>query len=487
MSSADKILKNCQIIGNGSYGVVYKGIDDDGKEWSFKRRYALYTEELKGISFLGEMFLSTVFTHKNLLHAESVQWINPDVNSNIKSSSIMNEDPAAKKTSSSYRSDPGYIITEVAKHDLRHALESDTKLSDDMIVSYICDILSGVAYIHAYGFIHRDIKPDNILVFDDGLKVCDFDMVIPAINAKGTLLMTPGYVPPEIISQTSSSVIAYSQANDMWCVGLVLLCMIIGRVFVTSIPDLADVESKYLSRFYELLLKRDLVFGLPRDRDEELGSLVSEIETDLVGRPKLRELLFKLLDPNPSTRITASDALKFLDVTPDKELIIPDKIRGLQFYQNYEMDRLELMSDDVKMFITEYFDTMMKSNPSQLWINGFFLGLDLLCRVEGGERPINDDYPRITRSVANVIINMGIKFFTKDTFTSHNYESMTHNEVITVEYKVLHSVKFEVYRPLLIEYFPSDPRKIFNLIINREYNQYITFVDLVLELKQAQV
>lgn len=59
------------------------------------------------------------------------------------------------------------------------------KFKDNNIFHFLTDILSGLAYLHAKGIMHRDLKESNILVDKSGYKICDFSiskLVIPGVT-----------------------------------------------------------------------------------------------------------------------------------------------------------------------------------------------------------------------------------------------------------------------------------------------------------------
>ena len=56
-------------------------------------------------------------------------------------------------------------------------LQNDEKFSEDLARFYIAELICAVECVHKMGFIHRDIKPDNILIDKDGhLKLTDFGL-----------------------------------------------------------------------------------------------------------------------------------------------------------------------------------------------------------------------------------------------------------------------------------------------------------------------
>jgi serine/threonine protein kinase len=65
------------------------------------------------------------------------------------------------------------------------------------------ECLEGLAYAHAMGVIHNDIKPSNLLMSRAGaIKICDFGLariMRPSSAARGIIAGTPGYMPPEIL------------------------------------------------------------------------------------------------------------------------------------------------------------------------------------------------------------------------------------------------------------------------------------------------
>jgi mitogen-activated protein kinase 1/3 len=101
-----------------------------------------------------------------------------------------------------------YIVSDHMESDLKF-LMNHTKLSENEIKSYLYQILCGLKYLHSAGILHRDLKPQNLLVNNDGiLKICDFGLSRPVTDCLMTssvhltdYVVTRWYRAPEISMQ----------------------------------------------------------------------------------------------------------------------------------------------------------------------------------------------------------------------------------------------------------------------------------------------
>ena len=85
-------------------------------------------------------------------------------------------------------------------------------------IAYILEILPALGYLHSIGLCYNDLKPENIMVTEEQLKLIDLGAVSP-VNSFGFLYGTPGYQAPEIV-RTGPTI-----ATDIYTVGRTLAAL----------------------------------------------------------------------------------------------------------------------------------------------------------------------------------------------------------------------------------------------------------------------
>ena len=116
-------------------------------------------------------------------------------------------------------------------HTLRDLIRKEAPLTPARALGLIDPILSALAAAHQAGLIHRDVKPENVLLADDGrVKVADFGLA-RAVSAEtqhtatgGVLIGTVSYLSPELVVDGRADV-----RSDVYAAGVVLYEMLTGR------------------------------------------------------------------------------------------------------------------------------------------------------------------------------------------------------------------------------------------------------------------
>ena len=128
------------------------------------------------------------------------------------------------------------VVTEFAQGELFQILEDDQSLSEDVVRSIAIQLVDALQYLHSNRIIHRDMKPQNILIAANGtVKLCDFGFARAMSTA--TLVLTsikgtPLYMAPELVQEQP-----YTHSVDLWSLGVILYELFVGQppFYTTSI------------------------------------------------------------------------------------------------------------------------------------------------------------------------------------------------------------------------------------------------------------
>ena len=121
-------------------------------------------------------------------------------------------------------------------------------------------------YLHTHGIVYRDIKPDNILIDEDGyLKLADFGMakMLKDQEKAFSLCGTPEYFSPEIITREG-----HNKAADWWSYGILLYEMLFG---------MPPFYSKNTEKMFDLITKAELKFPKKIEVSEDAKDLIKKL------------------------------------------------------------------------------------------------------------------------------------------------------------------------------------------------------------------
>lgn len=271
-------------LGEGTYGVVYKALDKRTGDVVALKKIRLEQEE-EGIpaTSIREISILKELHHPNVVDLREV------INSQGKLT----------------------LVFEYLDKDLKKYLDSQkSAIPPNLIQSYAYQILCGLCYCHCHRIIHRDMKPQNLLLNRQGLiKICDFGLAraftIPLRNYTHEVV-TLWYRAPEILLGSQ----LYSLPIDIWSTGCIIAEMITKKPLFPG-----DSEIDELFSIFKIL-------GTPTEADfpgvTQLPAYSStfpkwqakKLEDILPNADPLAiDLIKKMLVYDPAKRISAKAAL----------------------------------------------------------------------------------------------------------------------------------------------------------------------------------
>lgn len=131
------------------------------------------------------------------------------------------------------------VLQYVPGHNLKELLAESGPLPASEVIRLSRQVLAGLGAIHAAGIVHRDVKPQNVIVGNDGVaRVTDFGIALAPTDTRltthGTIWGTPAYMAPE---QAGGE--AVSAQTDLYAVGVMIFEMLTGRLPFTADSPLA--------------------------------------------------------------------------------------------------------------------------------------------------------------------------------------------------------------------------------------------------------
>jgi serine/threonine-protein kinase len=194
-----------RVLGRGGMAVVHLA-----EERKHKRKVAIKVlREDVGVSVGAERFLREIGIAARLSHPHIVPLIDSGQSNGLLY----------------------YVSPFVAGGSLRDKLNSEQKLAVDEAIRIAVEVGAGLDYAHRNGFVHRDVKPENILFADGHALLADFGIAHACTDANsepltkgGIALGTPEYMSPEQASGADD----IGTATDIYALGCVVYEMLAG-------------------------------------------------------------------------------------------------------------------------------------------------------------------------------------------------------------------------------------------------------------------
>ena len=170
-----------------------------------------------------------------------------------------------------------YVMPYVAGESLRDRLAREGQLPVGDAVQITCEVADGLAYAHAHGVVHRDVKPENILLSEGHAVIADFGVARALDSAGGPKLTETGFAvgTPQYMSPEQALAEPVDGRSDIYALGCVLYELLAGE------PPFTGANS-------QALLARKLhhpATPLPLIRDTVSSSLAQAIHRALARSP----------------------------------------------------------------------------------------------------------------------------------------------------------------------------------------------------------
>jgi len=222
--------------------------------------------------------------------------------------------------------DLSYLSMEYAPlSDLRRYTESkDNKLPIDQLENFFIQTIRALDYIHSVGIIHRDIKPDNLLVVSDKeLRIGDFGIALlpgdeQSAAAYKNAVGTMDYMAPEILEGKPCD-----KRTDIYALGVTFAELILGRSLFADVPlveQLSSRENKNLPSFEGVPshIKDAILSCLQFDREERPNSGKAVLQILTNKEPKAKQ------EPEASLPIQVAPTPPTVQTTP-----VPNEITSV--------------------------------------------------------------------------------------------------------------------------------------------------------------
>lgn len=259
-------------LGRGGMGVVYKAWEE-----SLQRYVAIKMlgDQLTQDGTVVERFLREARAVADLHHPNIVQVFAVDT----------------------YEGRPYFAMEYVEGESLTDLIHTSNRIEPRRAAQILKEAASGLAASHAKDVVHRDIKPDNIMLTKQGgVKVVDFgiakvDDPDSKLTATGMMVGTPNYISPEVcLGQNVDA------RSDIFSLGIVFFEMLAGEtpfqadspiammtaVVREEIPDITTLNPNVDNRIRQILVQ--MLQKEPKDRYKNCHEIIEDLTSYLAGQ-----------------------------------------------------------------------------------------------------------------------------------------------------------------------------------------------------------
>lgn len=285
-----------KVLGHGSYAVVAGAKDKrTGETVAIKKNKDVFSNLVDAKRILREIKLLMHFDHPDIMP-------------------LLDIIPPSKKEIDTFKD--VYLVMPKMDYTLTKVIRAAKVLGQSHISYLMYQMLRGLKYMHSAGVIHRDLKPDNIMVNLDtcNLKITDFGLARGVNKGADSSLtdyvITRWWRAPEVICNAGN----YDEKIDIWSTGCILAELLLKRPIFTG-QNSADQLRKIfkvlgspgpetLNDWVTQPEAKMYVLGLKKTKGKDLRELFHMANDDVF------DLLVKMLTVNPKKRPTAAELLE---------------------------------------------------------------------------------------------------------------------------------------------------------------------------------
>ena len=190
-------------LGRGGMGEVYRALDQEVNEEVAIIRQEIAQDESTIERFRNELKIARKVSHRNVCRMFDLG-----------------------------KTETGYYITMeyIEGEDLKSVIKRKRVFKTNEALAYVKQICNGLAEAHRLGILHRDLKPQNVMIDTEGnAKILDFGIArtfeAKGVTQTGMMIGTPDYISPEQVEGKQ-----LDQRSDIYSIGVMLYEMLTGKL-----------------------------------------------------------------------------------------------------------------------------------------------------------------------------------------------------------------------------------------------------------------